>query len=59
MGSSPPGAGPLRPTAEDYIVSRQVVQGVKDFLHGVTGSGKTAIYIEYAKRLIATGKSHI
>lgn len=52
---------PIKPTPEQQKVIRAILESSSptQLLHGVTGSGKTLVYIEVAKQHFSKGKSSI
>jgi primosomal protein N' (replication factor Y) (superfamily II helicase) len=56
---------PLEPTAKQAEVIRTLIAGLDDpkrrpfLLHGVTGSGKTLVYIELIRAVLARGRTAI
>ncbi len=54
-------AGPVELTAEQTVAVREVEEGKDQFflLKGVTGSGKTEVYLELAQRALNRGQSSI
>ncbi|NTW56730.1 MAG: primosomal protein N' [Chlorobiaceae bacterium] len=64
-GFSEPAGPPKTPTASQLKIIEQLSAAVekKDYrtflLHGVTGSGKTLVYIEFLKAVVASGRTAI
>lgn len=51
---------PLPPLTAEQMHATEIIQGPGSFLlHGITGSGKSRVYIELARRSLAAGKSAI
>ena len=59
LGASPPPSAPTAAQRDAVATLAALPRGGAALLFGVTGSGKTLVYLEYLRRLVDAGKSAI